>query len=49
MKRELLELLVDPVTGGPLALEPASLAEDGSILEGTLRGTSGERYAITSS
>lgn len=49
MRRELLELLVDPVTGGPLALEPSSLAEDGSIIEGTLRGASGERYAITSS
>jgi SAM-dependent methyltransferase len=46
VNRALLDLLVDPVTGGPLTLETASLEEDGSVAEGSLRSDSGERYAV---
>jgi len=46
VKRALLDLLVDPVTGGPLTLEAASTADDGSVTTGALRSGSGERYAI---
>ena len=46
MNRELLELLVDPSTGGTLTLEAASVRSDGSVSEGRLRGDTGERYPI---
>lgn len=46
MRGALLDLLVDPVTGGPLALESFSLADDGSVDEGSLRSESGERYPV---
>jgi SAM-dependent methyltransferase len=46
VKRALLDLLVDPVTGGPLTLETASLEEDGSVAEGSLRSGPGVRYAV---
>jgi SAM-dependent methyltransferase len=49
VKRELLDLLVDPATGGSLTLDPASRAEDGSVTEGALRSSSGERYLIRAS
>ena len=46
MNNTLLDLLVDPLAGGPLALKSTSLAEDGSVMEGSLQGAAGERYAI---
>lgn len=46
MKTALLELLVDPTTGGPLSLDAAALEEDGAVAEGRLTNEQGERYAI---
>lgn len=47
MKRDLLDLLVDPQTGGRLTLHAASVAANGSIEEGALENDRGERYAIS--
>ena len=46
MKRGLLDLLVDPLTGQPLTLKASSLDEDGSIAEGSLEGGSGQTYGV---
>ena len=46
MNKHLLDLLADPVSGGPLALQ-IDRAEGGDILEGTLRAE-GRAYPITS-
>lgn len=46
MKTALLELLVDPQTHGPLTLEGASAAHDGTVMEGALVSERAERYPI---
>jgi arsenite methyltransferase len=46
VKSALLDLLVDPQTGGPLSLEVTTHAEDGSVAEGALRAPGGDRYRI---
>ena len=49
MKRALLDLLVDPLTQGPLTVTAGALAPDGSITEGVLTGDAGDRYEIRAS
>lgn len=46
MDRSLVELLVDPVSAAPLALEVEAEGREGEILEGSLRSGEGERYEI---
>lgn len=45
MRRDLLPLLADPESGDPLTLEVAR-EENGNVLEGTLRTSSGKAYPI---
>lgn len=46
MRRSLLEILVDPVSGTPLEVE-AGRTESDEIVEGRLRGAEGRSYAVT--
>jgi len=46
MDRSLVELLVDPVSAAPLALEVEAEGPEGEILEGSLSSGEGERYDI---
>ena len=46
MRESLLDLLVDPLSGDPLSLEP-SLVSEGEVIEGTLRSRKGQHYPIT--
>ncbi len=46
MKRNLVELLRDPTSGAPLALEGEVSADDGEVVGGTLVAASGARFAV---
>jgi SAM-dependent methyltransferase len=46
MRRALLELLVDPLTKEPLALDPGWEGADDEIIRGTLRSPAGSTYPI---
>jgi arsenite methyltransferase len=47
VKRTLLELLVDPMTGDALSLETESVGPDTAVTEGRLTNQRGDRYPIT--
>jgi len=47
MRSSLLEVLVDPVSKGPLRMSANEYGQDGGILEGKLSGEGGQSYPIT--
>jgi len=46
MHVDLLEILAEPNSGSPLALEPGHVAVDGDVASGVLRANGGARYEI---